>query len=326
MYDTVDFIINRTDAGEINFIDMVSPLLKDLKVSYFKDDNRVSMTGKVDNLKVIVSEKYVKVKDSSLCKWYHGNNFETLTREETKIVIERLSDLLHLPMHKADVKRIDFATNFIMQYDVSFYYNRLGNLSHYDRLPQSTGLYYNNSINLKTLIRQLVFYNKIADYKAKGLPIPEYYQNKNVFRYEIRFLKNLLQQFNLPELKAEKLYDEKFFALLFKLWKAEYRKIRKIHDKNKFDFSQITSISEFYQQGSVSLTKSLGGEVQTLKHITEAQKKGMPRKLAFDIRAKVKEASHSDLLTIPSDYIAELDEKILSFHTLKRSENINIMV
>jgi len=313
MYDTVDLSINRADAGGINFLEMVSPLLEKLKINIFKDDNRVSMTGKVDKLKVIVTENYVKVKDSSLCKWYHGNNFETLTREETKIVIERLSDLLHLPMHKADVKRIDFATNFIMQYDVSFYINRLGNLAHYDRLPQSTGLYYNNSKNLKTLVKQLVFYNKIADYKAKGLPIPEYYKNKNVFRYEIRFLKNLLQQFNLPELKAEKLYDEKFFCLLFKLWKAEYRKIRKIHDMNKFDFSQIKSISEFYQQGSISLTKSLGGEVQTLKYLAEAQKMGMSKKLAFDIRGKVKDAAHSDLLTITSDYIAELDKKILKF-------------
>jgi hypothetical protein len=56
--------------------------------------------------------------------------------------------------------------------------------------------------------------------------------------------------------------------------------------------------------------KSVGGEVKTLKQIAEAQKKGMHKKLAFDIRKKVKEAAHSDLLTIPSDYIIELNEKI----------------
>ncbi|HNW97998.1 MAG TPA: hypothetical protein PKK00_06270 [Bacteroidales bacterium] len=310
MYDTVEMIINRADAGNINLIEHVTPLLKKVNMSYYKDNDRASWSGYADNLKVIVSENYIKIKDSSLCKYYHGNNFETLTREETKLVIEKISDFLHLPMHKADVNRIDFATNFIMLYDLSFYMNRLGYLQYYQRLEQSNGLYYNNSKTSRNILKQLVFYNKVADYKAKGLPIPEYYENKNVLRYEIRFLKYLLQQFNLPKLKAAKLYDEKFFALLLKIWKAEYKRIRKAHDKNKFDFSQLKSIADYYQQGSIALNILNGGEVKTLKKIAEAQKKGMNRKLAFDIRKKAREAAHSDLLTIPSDYIVELNEKI----------------
>ena len=86
--------------------------------------------------------KGVNLKDGSLCKYYLGDNFQTLGRGDTKQAIEMLSDTLHLPLHKATVTRIDIAQNYIVKHPTSVYFNHLGNCMFNERLVQPDGLYY----------------------------------------------------------------------------------------------------------------------------------------------------------------------------------------
>ena len=222
-----------------------------------------------------------------------------------------MSDELGLPMKTADVIRLDVATNIIVDHPVPVYLNHLGSLSRYQRSEQSRGLYYNNSVNKKERTRQLAFYDKIADYKAKKLQIPLEYQGKNVFRYELRFLKQLLKQFNLPFLKAEKLYEEKFFKYLVNRWHKEYEQINKIKNKKTLNFSIVNNVTKLKEQGLVFLIKDHGGETKFLKSIEMAQKQGkLDKTKAFKLKQAAKTVSNSKLYLSNSNVVAEIDNKI----------------
>jgi len=177
-----------------------------------------------------------------LCKFYLPENFQTLTRGDTQRAIEKLSDLLHLPMQKADITRIDLAQNFIVKFETPVYYEHLGTLQLYNRLEQSRGLYYNNSK------RKLVFYDKVAEYKHKNLPVPPLFQNRNVLRYEMRYYRQLLKQFNVPELRAEMLYNEAFYMAIIDRWHNEYKNINKLRNINNIDYTMIKTTKQLTEQ------------------------------------------------------------------------------
>ncbi|MGE0018019.1 MAG: phage/plasmid replication protein, partial [Draconibacterium sp.] len=219
MFDNTDFNYNNTATPGINFLESIPQHLTKVTSNGITDFGEY-VNGYLDSLKVKVTENRVIVKDSSICKYYLGDNFKTLSKGDYKRAIEKISDSLHLPFHLAHVTRIDFAQNFIMQHESNLYYPYLGESQYYKRLEQNNGLYYNNKK------RQLLFYGKVQEQKDKRQSIPELYQNRNVLRFELRFLHRLTNQFNQPEITAGLLYDENFYRDLVKRWKNEYFNIQ----------------------------------------------------------------------------------------------------
>lgn len=311
MYDTVDILLRKEDAPGINFLEEVSSKLQNTIVHSHLRNNSVSVTGYLGTLKVNVKEHRVKIFDNSICKWYLGDNFKTLTISDTKLLFEKLSDELGLPLTNADVTRVDFATNFIMDSPVPVYLHHLGNLSRFHRLEQSRGLYYNNSVNRKELLKQLVFYDKIADYKAKRLCIPPEFLDKNVLRYEYRFLKQLLKQLNVRSLKVENLYEEKYFQSFLDTWYKAYCNISKIRNKRPFSFSNFKSVSDFKNYCTYNYIHSCGGPNEFLKDVEIAQKADFINKSqAYKFREALKDIGSSTILSYESSILTELDKKI----------------
>jgi hypothetical protein len=305
MYDNVELNLSVLQAGNIDLLSEVTQKLSNRSEHTFNDGANVSITGYIDSLKVNVTDNRVKVSDSSICKWFLGDNFQTLTRGDTKRAIEKMSDLLCLPMQKASVTKIDLANNFTVKYSTDVYFNHLGLLQYYNRLEQNKGLYYNNST------KKLVFYDKIADYKHKGLPIPLLYANSNVLRYEMRFFRQLLKQFNIPELRAEMLYDEIFYMNIIDRWYDEYKRINKLRNINEINYNMIKTKKQLSIQALLLLVETKGGEIEIIKEFTEAQRKGnLSKKQAYDLRELIKEACKTELFTSDSDIITELDQKI----------------
>lgn len=298
----------RLKQEEVKGIDLLQEIpcrLSNTSKHYFNEGKSIAISGYLDKLKVGVSEFGVTIKDNSVCKWYLGDNFQTLGRGDTKRSIEKLSDLLYLPIHKADITRIDLAQNIIMNHDLSVYYNHLGDMQYYSRLEQPKGLYYQNKK------RHLVFYSKVDDYKSKGLQIPEMYKNRQVLRYELRYKTEILKQFNLPELKAEMLYNESFYMQIIDKWYQEYLNINKIRDSLKFDYAMIKTKRQYQLQSILYYVNMNGGELEAIKEINEAFKTGqITKKQSFDLKSQIKQACSSELYTCKSDVISELDKKI----------------
>jgi hypothetical protein len=232
------------------------------------------------------------------------DNFQTLNKSDVKQAIQKLSDALSLPMEQAKVFRIDVADNFVMQNDFKAYLQHLGTLNHYSRFEQARGLYYSNSN------KQIIFYDKVAETKAKGLDVPEMYLNRNILRYELRFKKRLTKTFSKNEIVASDLHQEQFFNNIVKTWFNTYKQINKVNDI-KLNYDMVKTVKEFQKQATLHYILERGGELKTLDEINQAKLLGqLTRKQAFDLKQQIKTLCKDKLLTGQSSLINELDAKI----------------
>lgn len=303
MYDTVNLWLPMDKIGSFD----LSTTLQSLTgiTEHTKDDGQIYVSGYLNNYKVSISGQGVSLK-GSLAKYFLPDNFHTLTRSDSARAFEMMADELHLPIQKAKVTRIDFSQNFIMDFEPQAYYNFLGECQYYERQPQSKSLYYTNTL------RQKLFYNKIAEGKAKGLKLPDVWKGQNVLRYEMRFTSRLPKQFNQSEIAASRLSDEKFYVTLFDKWLAEYEAINKLHSIN-FNLSDMNSPKDFWKQVSLMAINMIGQdnimmEIENLRH----QKAFDKPEYYSRLKKEVKELCRTPELTSASDLVAELDKKIKS--------------
>lgn len=305
MYDNLDFKLRKSDGMNVDFLGE-TPCYFNVTGEHTFVDGTV-ITGNLDGYKIAVREDGVNITDGSLCKFYLGDNFQTLGRGDTQRAIEKLSDTLHLHVDKATVTRIDLAQNFIMRQPVENYFNHLGELKYYKRSPMipEGALYYFNHKNT------IIFYDKVREQKAKGKIIPELYENRNVLRYETRYLQRLPSTFNVERVTGGLLYNEAFYIGIMKRWKETYKTIRKINDVS-LNLQAMRTKQELYKMGILSLIERVGGQVQMIEQINEAQKKGvLSKKQAYDLRQAVNDACNiKDGLTVSNDPITELDKKV----------------
>jgi len=300
MYDSLILSINAEDVG-VDFMAETSQHFEVTGEHNFRGAHVIS--GTLDNLKLSVNARRLKI-NGSLCKWFLGDNMQTLGRGDTKRAIEKLSDTLHLPISQADVTRVDIAQNLVMRYETAVYYNHLGSLQYYSRFLQSNSLYYQNSK------RALVFYDKNKEMWVKGGTVPEVYTGRHVLRYEMRYKSRLREQFKQPEVKASLLYYEPFYIDLVNRWLNEYKSIQKLNTVT-LNFDIMRTKRELYILGLASLVEKSGGEIEFIQQINEAYQTGrLTKKQAFDMKKAVKEACHAKYTTVESDVVSELDEKV----------------
>ena len=262
--------------------------------------------GFLDSLKVSVSDSRVKISGSSLCKFYLGDNFKTMTRGDTEKAIQSISDRLHLPFGKANVTRIDFAQNLIMKYPESVYYPYLGESQYYRRLEQDNGLYYNNNK------RQLLFYGKEHEQRVKREPIPELYKGQNVLRYELRFKKRIGSQLHQPAVTAGLLSDSLFYRGLKERWWDEYKAIQKVNIKLS-NMKPTGSKKQFASDLALLAVLELG-QAKVMGVIKEWRVKGeIDKKQAYELRNFVKGLSYNNPEE-GNELIRELDQKVKEVH------------
>jgi len=301
MYDTINLWLPLDKAGSFD----LSKTLQSLSgiIEHSKDDGQVYLSGHLNNYKVNISEQGVSIK-GSLAKYFLPDNFHTLTRSDSARAFEKMSDELFLPIEKANVNRIDFAQNFLMDYEPEAYYKFLGECQYYKRQPLSKSLYYTNGM------RQKIFYNKVAEGKAKGLSLPDVWIDENVLRYEMRFTKRLPKQFNLSEITAKSLSDEKFYMAIFDKWLAEYEAINKLNSIN-FNLSIMNSPKDFWKQINLMAINMIGQD-KIMQEIENLRLQRAFEKPEYYSRLKkeIKELCKTPDLTASSDLMAELDKKV----------------
>ncbi len=301
MYDSINSWLPIDKAGSFN-LSKTMQNLSDI-TEHTKNDGLVYVSGNLKNYKVFISGQGISLK-GSLAKYFLPDNFHTLTRSDTERAFEMMADELCLPIQKANVSRIDFAQNFLMKYDPQAYYNFLGDCQYYKRQPQSKSLYYSNGLRTK------VFYNKIAEGKAKGLSLPDVWTGKNVLRYEMRFTSRLPKQFNKSEITASSLYNESFYMTIFDKYLAEYEAINKLHSIN-FNLSDMNSPKDFWKQMNL-IAINLIGQDKIMQEVENLRLKKAFTKNEYYSRLKqdIKDICKTPVLTESSDLIAELDKKI----------------
>ena len=242
MYDKVKFFVDRSIIGS-QYTNITNHLEK-AKVETDQTTGETRTKGTMNGLSIGVLGGGVFV-EGSLPKYHYGSNIYPLDREGTKECIEMIGDTLGINMSGADVVGIEFGTTFMMQYKVSAYLAKLGEMSRLQRYNfNADTLYYKGSGKVQP--RVYTFYDKLADCKAKHLPYPIDFEDKNLLRYEMRLKGRLAYQLGVPEVKASTLYDRQFYRELVRRYQDSYFSISKINELNPNAMKEIKNVSDAF--------------------------------------------------------------------------------
>lgn len=212
MYDSIYFKIpvNNLGMGINDFTEQLTGLLGNANSKLDSQTGELIYTeGNLGNLKVMLGRCYLKIR-GSLCKYYLGDNFQTLKYSDVRLAEERLSDELHVNVSKADITRLDFGTNLIMDCPTKVYFDHLGELRYFKRVLFKSGVRY------QTINKTLCLYDKNEEAKKHKEVIPDSYKGCNTLRYEVRFMRQVAHQLKLNEVIGATLYDIDVYNLLFK--------------------------------------------------------------------------------------------------------------
>jgi len=229
MYDTTNFWLDWAMAGCVPFT--IAQYL--VEVAEHSSQRGNTITGKIGDYSALLTEAGISLK-GSLPKLLLPSNIHTLNRSGAHDAIEKLSDTLHLPIKLAKATRLDTSTVLPVSRPVSDYYTFMGNKPHSQRVQATKDtLYYNNHQ------KQLIFYNKMAEAKAKSMMIPAGFNGANLMRIEVRWTKRLPKQFNRAEIIGATLYEEKFYTEVVQRWGEEYFSIDKLKSISFMDTTNI---------------------------------------------------------------------------------------
>lgn len=299
MYDTIRMWLPVDNAGDHYH----NYLLETLESPEQKlKDECLSTAGYLNNLKVGCYLNGISI-SGSIAKYYLNDNFNTLTRSSTQKAIEMLSDQLKMNVCEAEIKRIDVATNFLMNNEPEVYYPLLGQSQYYSKVKYPHSVYYSN------MNRTKLFYNKVIEGKKKGCNLPELWKGRSVLRYEMRYKKGINKQFNSNVL-ASSLYDESFYMKLLDKWQEEYYNINK-SKKITMNYKAIETPKDFMDQLILKCIDQYGmdtlmEEVETLQKL----KIFKHRRYYNNLKDMLKKIAETPGQTEEHELIEELDQKI----------------
>lgn len=304
MYDNLNMRLTRMEVGNVNFLNEIPQFCNNI-ITHTYPNGEYSYTGILDNLSISINRGSVAIKDGSFCKWFLGNNLQTLGRNDVKIGLEKLSDILHLPMNKAIVSRIDIAQNIMLKHPIEVYLNHLGYCGNIKPSEQPNGVYYHQK-NLSFCL-----YEKIKEQKEAKNIIPELFQKQNCMRMELRLKKRLTKALKRDFITGALLYDEAFYFEMVNLWGNYYKSIQKINDV-QMNFKAIKTVTDFRRISLLDWIEKNGGQIAAINQIKDAQKRNeLTSKQAYDLRKEVEAIYNVDnRFTCKNDAIIELDQKV----------------
>jgi len=302
MYDTIELSLLQDDCPGINFIDDLPQYL----TSFQSNGNSMYgpfVTGHIDNFKISINHRRLKLIGGSLAKYVNGDNQQGMTLSMTREALQKLADQLHLNIHQAKVIRVDIGHNLITKYTPATYLPYFGESIGYSRQEAGSGLYYANTL------RQLAFYDKIKEQKKKRLEIVKPFVARHLLRYELRLLTNLERQVKREDIHASLLTNEGFYIQLGKLWRDQYLRVRKLSAKS----SQIpaTGSVKDLQRYLATLAIRDIGETAIMGMVSEWQQQGITtKKMASDQRKLIRECLKLEMKKLGNPLVEELDKKI----------------
>lgn len=258
------------------------------------------LSGNSKNLRIKVRRNRFSI-ENSLCKWYLGDNINTLSQAQVLLANEKLSDTFHVNINEANVTRLDLAKTFQMKYPVECYLSTLGQLNRYKRLEQPNGIIF------RTNSKELIFYDKIKELKhSKEENIPN---EKNLLRYELRFKNGLKKHFNQSEITPKTLSDDNFFRNAEKKYIAAYKQIQ-MNKIFNFSIGDAKGIKGLSNLGIAHLLNDIPAHI-IIEQIKQQHKAGqISEKEKRGMIGKLKQLKSLTGIMIENRFTNELNQKI----------------
>lgn len=261
-----------------------------------KNSNEYHIYGQYKNFIIKIEPTYVLIK-GSFPKYYYGTNLKPLSHTELGLAIDKLSAELGLPLKQAVITRIDIATDVEVVNPPRSYFSSLGYLAKFDRNNRKGSLYYEQGWC------KLCFYDKIAEAtKRRDCHLTEELSNKNILRYEIRYMKVWLKDYFGHDIRVWEVCNgsiDVYRELIAKAFLV-YNDIVKIGDM-EFDFEMTMS-----GLGKWAIMKQYKNGTDIMKLIDNNSEKGDKRagRMKREVRKLLKEGY------ILGKSTKELEEKI----------------
>tara|TARA_R110002153_G_C13277421_1_gene493791 strand:+ start:707 stop:1630 length:924 start_codon:yes stop_codon:yes gene_type:complete len=299
MYDTVkmyyDFLDNPKAPTE-------SVLFKNCKsVETLDSEHKYYVRGKLKNMTVFLNEGSISV-SGSLCKYFYGNNCETLSLTNTREALNQISADLSIDVHKARVSRIDFSTNIITDYTPTVYYPYLGELSKFERSEKPNSIYYNQEA------KRLLFYDKIKEAKKKQMDIPPQFKGENLLRYELVLNRDVPRFLKHNGLYGKDLASEELYRQLLHLWHSYYKQIQKHSKTIKIMANNIKTPKDVETRIFNALVRKNPKEVQRFLKELKAQNVFEHKEYYSRLNSKIRNIHKTQV--VENDLIDELSSKI----------------
>ncbi len=245
-----------------------------------KDNVRYKLPG---DAKLVKGVNGITIKDLDFARWLFGDNIlRPLTMKDIKDIIDRLSDILHLPLNQAEVTGMNFWCDFVLQNPVRNYFRYLGTLKDANRIVMPKGLYYKIGKG-----EELAFYDPMSAMKRKERP--EAYKGKNVLRYEIRYDHEFFRSPGTLKITAHRLYDGDVFMFLVPAWHNYYKAIQK-NNNEVLNFDKIKTKRNLYRVGEVSWLNTPCGKEKVMEHLRKNLKQGiLTSKQFYDLKKEIDE-------------------------------------
>jgi len=300
MYDTINMYYN--------ILDNPAPTIEKLfehcnnKSEHYNVKNDSSyLQGNLKNMRVTYNESSISIK-GSLCKYFYGNNIDTLNLTTTREALAQISADLSLDINKASVSRIDFSTNIVTDFTPTIYYPYLGELSRFERCEQPNSIYYNQEA------KKLLFYDKIAEAKKKQMPIPKHHIGDNLLRYELVLNKGISRYLKYNGLFVQDLGSEELFKKLLHIWYSYYQQIQKHSKTIKIMADNIKTPKDVETRIFNALVRRNPKEVQ--RFLLELKAKDVFEHKEYYSRLNSKIRNIQKTQAVENDLIEELSSKI----------------
>lgn len=274
---------------------------------YNNNDELIRITGMISNFHIKLTHNYIKL-NGSLCKFFKGNNIETLTRSEIREAIKKLSTQLEVPISRGLLCRVDIGRNFEMKNDVVDYFDLLKETPTYRRNHATKS-------ELKFMRDKLTlsFYDKGKETVDKSETFSRRSQSlknkSNLLRYELKLEAKVAQHLKYKKTKVALLLCPSFLDKLNDKWYEHYCKLIK-EKRIAFD-ERVTSVKELRYQIEIAGIDNFGGEAIIRKYIDDLSKKNQwSYKQKHDAKKMIDKIMTNPSLYKEEDKIIELNQAI----------------
>lgn len=300
MYDTINMYYNILDNPAPSIEKLFEHCNNKSEHNNVKNDSSY-LQGNLKNMRVTYNESSISVK-GSLCKYFYGNNIDTLNVTTTREALAQISAELSLDINKARVTRIDFSTNIVTDFTPTIYYPYLGQLSRFERFEKPNSIYYSQEA------KRLLFYDKVAEAKKKHMPIPKQHIGDNLLRYELVLNKGISRYLKYNGLYVQDLGSEELFKKLLHIWYSYYQQIQKHSKTIKIMANNIKTPKDVETRIFNALVRRNPEEVQ--RFLSELKAKDVFEHKEYYSRLNSKIRNIQKTQAVENDLIEELSSKI----------------
>lgn len=309
-----DKIVLWKDCRVVDEAPHLVTLLTDAKEQTDLQTGEQKTYGSIKGMRVGIYPSAIRIEGSLPKFLYDGSNILPLNRHTTEEAIKKLSDALQINLEDARVSSLEFGANFLMRHKPSEYLKRMGEMPRRQRYPfNKDTLYYRHKGKMQP--DTFALYDKVADAKAKGMPIPQGFEDSNFLRIELKLNGSIAKQMGMADVVASTLYDRQFYSKLRKRYIDTYFSITKLPKLNANFMDAIRSPKDAVDAFiGLMLAKAGQGQQEIDAYINELKANGIFKDRVNYKRVKdaLYKAASKAKLSAKDELVAELDDCFLN--------------